>query len=108
MISNAIFSRHLSKIRSFSSFKRTFTIGKIIYNKPSNPSSNIRSDVVGLSEAVVKVPNEPVGPGAAKNQAYKNPEYFCYNKTSYFEAEVEMAKYRLPQPSAKVYYKPTQ
>lgn len=40
-----------------------------------------------------------VGPGASKSGEYKNPEYFCYNTTSYFEAEVEMLKYRLPQPS---------
>lgn len=42
-----------------------------------------------------------VGPGAKKDGAYKNPEYYCYNDMSYFEAEVEMAKYRIPQPSNK-------
>jgi hypothetical protein len=42
-----------------------------------------------------------VGPGASKGGQYKNPEYFCYNKMSYFEAEVELSKYRLPQPSNK-------
>jgi hypothetical protein len=42
-----------------------------------------------------------VGPGAKKDGVYKNPEYFCYNENSYFEAEVEMAKYRIPQPSNK-------
>jgi len=42
-----------------------------------------------------------VGPGASKDGQYKNPEYFCYNRMSYFEAEIEMSKYRLPQPSNK-------
>lgn len=42
-----------------------------------------------------------VGPGAAKNGEYKNPEYYSYNVTSYFEAEVEMSKFRIPQPSNK-------
>ncbi|XP_026289121.1 uncharacterized protein LOC113214072 [Frankliniella occidentalis] len=62
----------------------------------STPSPN----VTGLSKNVLDVPNTEVGPGASKNTAYKNPEYFCYNQTSYFEAEVEMLKYRCPQPSA--------
>lgn len=42
-----------------------------------------------------------VGPGAAKSAEYKNPEYFSYNNISYFEAEVEMSKFRIPQPSSK-------
>ncbi|PSN36078.1 hypothetical protein C0J52_06702 [Blattella germanica] len=58
------------------------------------------SDVPGLSTAVYKLPSGEVGPGASKAGNYKNPEYFCYNKTSYFEAEIEMAKFRLPQPSS--------
>nr|CAD7197269.1 unnamed protein product [Timema douglasi] len=51
--------------------------------------------VHSLSERTSKV-----GPGAAKQGQYKNPEYFCYNPISYFEAEIEMAKYRIPQPSS--------
>lgn len=58
-------------------------------------------DVKGLSVKVVEVPSEPVGPGASKSSEYKNPEYFSYNNMSYFEAEVEMLKFRLPQPSSK-------
>ncbi|EFN60362.1 hypothetical protein EAG_02074, partial [Camponotus floridanus] len=42
-----------------------------------------------------------VGPGASKNTEYKNPEYFCYHVASFGEAEVELAKYRLPAPSNK-------
>ncbi|XP_014260924.1 uncharacterized protein LOC106673349 [Cimex lectularius] len=59
------------------------------------------SSVPGLSENVLKVPSQEVGPGATKDGEYKNPEYFCYNKTSYFEAEIEMLKFRLPQPISK-------
>ncbi|XP_037035167.1 uncharacterized protein LOC119073664 [Bradysia coprophila] len=63
---------------------------------PSQPSLN----VAGLSERCVKSNREPVGPGASATADYKVPEYFCYDKTSYAEAEIEMAKYRCPQPSA--------
>lgn len=43
-----------------------------------------------------------VGPNAAKNTEYKNPEYFCYHTETFGEAEVELAKYRLPAPSNKI------
>ncbi|EEB17382.1 conserved hypothetical protein [Pediculus humanus corporis] len=60
-------------------------------SKPDNTSQTFK-DAPGLRE---------VGPGASKSSIYKNVEYFCYNNVSYFEAEVEMLKYRLPQPSNK-------
>lgn len=63
--------------------------------------SAVNTNVPGLSENVVKVPNTPVGPGASKDKEYKNPEYFCYHVESFGEAEVELAKYRLPVPSNK-------
>lgn len=67
----------------------------------SKTSSSITSvDVPGLSAAVYQVPSGGVGPGAAKDGEYKNPEYYSYHNTSYFEAEIEMLKYRLPQPSS--------
>lgn len=96
---------HIIRTRSFSS-SRTFSAGRIIFSKPSKPGSSRSqsgavTDVPGLSSAVVSFPSDPVGPGAAKNTGYKNPEYFCYHNTSYFEADVEMLKYRLPQPSSK-------
>ncbi|KPJ17236.1 hypothetical protein RR48_08727 [Papilio machaon] len=75
-------------------------------NLGSGPSattpSEIKSDVPGLSAAVILPTAEPVGPGVdpTKNGPYKVPEYFCYDSTSFFEAEIEMAKFRLPQPSA--------
>lgn len=63
--------------------------------------SAVNTNVPGLSENVVQVPNTPVGPGASKDKEYKNPEYFCYHVDSFGEAEVELAKYRLPVPSNK-------
>lgn len=62
----------------------------------SAPTSNVK----GLSSNCVKPVTEPVGPGASINGAYKVPEYFCFNRFSFAEAEIEMAKYRCPQPSA--------
>ncbi|CAH0387465.1 unnamed protein product [Bemisia tabaci] len=64
---------------------------------PASPSG----DVPGLSSQCLSVPATEVGPGASKQGDYKNPEYFCYNDASFFEAEVEMSKFRCPQPSAK-------
>lgn len=60
------------------------------------------ADAPGLSGAVVIHTAEPVGPGIKpdKSGPYKSPEYFCYNDMSYYEAEVEMAKYRCPAPNA--------
>lgn len=67
---------------------------------PSPPTPQVKS-VPGLSAACVKSKSELVGPGASATAQYKVPEYFCYDKSTYFEAEVEMASFRLPQPSAK-------
>lgn len=89
----------LLKIRNLSSTRRSFTAGKVIYSKKQNVESI--KNVTGLSKAVLTIPKENVGPGASKNSNYKNPEYFCYHTTSYFEAEIEMLKYRMPQPSSK-------
>ncbi|KAK3887215.1 hypothetical protein Pcinc_008693 [Petrolisthes cinctipes] len=52
------------------------------------------------SAATPDPPSQPVGPGADKSGAYPNTEYYCYNKDSYFELEVEMAQDRVPQPAA--------
>uniref|UniRef100_U5EQ43 Uncharacterized protein n=1 Tax=Corethrella appendiculata TaxID=1370023 RepID=U5EQ43_9DIPT len=70
---------------------------KVITNQPEKPLSG---DVPGLSSAVILKKSEPLGPGASISGEYKVPEYFSYNQTSYFEAEVEMEKFRLPQPSS--------
>lgn len=71
-------------------------------SKSSSSQPSINPNVPGLSDHIVKVPATPVGPGASKDKEYKNPEYFCYHMESFGEAEVELAKYRLPAPSNKV------
>lgn len=95
------------KVRGFSSVvRREFTGGRIYFNKPAQTEPQISSNVTGLSANVVANPSGPVGPGASKDSPdYKNPEYFCYNRMSYHEAEIEMLKYRCPQPDNKKPYK---
>lgn len=68
----------------------------------ASSQAKVNVNVPGLSEACVHPATQPVGPNVEPNKtgAYKVPEYFCYDNTSYFEAEIEMSKYRLPQPSA--------
>ncbi|XP_055545910.1 uncharacterized protein LOC129730539 [Wyeomyia smithii] len=81
----------------------TPTSGKVIGatgTKPVPPKA-ASGDVQGLSSKCVHQKSGPIGPGASRDGEYKVPEYFCYDKASYFEAEVEMEKFRLPQPSAK-------
>ncbi|XP_053950656.1 uncharacterized protein LOC129239658 [Anastrepha obliqua] len=69
---------------------------------PSGPggSTSVNTNVPGLSSNIVKPTSEPLGPGASTSGKYKVPEYYSFNRFSYAEAEVEIAKYRLPQPSA--------
>lgn len=68
--------------------------------KPAPPKA-VTGDVQGLSGKCVHSKSGPIGPGAARDGDYKVPEYFCYDRVSYYEAEVEMEKFRIPQPSAK-------
>ncbi|XP_043660228.1 uncharacterized protein LOC122624634 [Drosophila teissieri] len=72
--------------------------------RPSAPGSSAGAPsspaVVGLTSNCVKPTTGPVGPGASATGGYKVPEYYSFNRFSYAEAEVEMAKYRCPQPSA--------
>lgn len=63
-------------------------------------AAGIKSDVPGLSKKCVLPRAQPLGPGASTTGDYKVPEYYCYDKTSYAEAEIEMANFRCPQPSA--------
>ncbi|EDW82072.1 uncharacterized protein Dwil_GK18845 [Drosophila willistoni] len=72
---------------------------KVSSGPGASESSSIPS-VTGLSSNCVKSATSPVGPGASATSGYKVPEYFSFNRFSYAEAEVEMAKYRCPQPSA--------
>lgn len=64
-------------------------------------SEKVDIAVAGLSANIVKPKSQPLGPGASSTGPYKVPEYYCYDRFSYHEAEVEMAKYRCPQPSAQ-------
>lgn len=105
MAAKSTILRFAERARSFSSSRRGFKAGIIVFNKqqksapPPPPAAASPANVPGLSSDVVRVPSEPVGPGASKAADYKNPEYYCYDKTSYFQAEIEMLKYRCPQPS---------
>lgn len=98
-----MFARSIWRRNFSANFIRNISEGTSRTTAPNlNPTSSVNANVPGLSSAVVFSANEPVGPGVdpKKSGAYKVPEYFCYNSTSYYEAEVEMAKYRLTQPSA--------
>uniref|UniRef100_A0A7G3AFI8 Uncharacterized protein n=1 Tax=Lutzomyia longipalpis TaxID=7200 RepID=A0A7G3AFI8_LUTLO len=66
------------------------------------PTSEPLSKVSGLTQKVVMKPEsgKKVGPGASHDAEYKVPEYFLYGRHSYHEAEIELAPYRCPQPSA--------
>lgn len=63
---------------------------------PANPLAAAK----GLSSRCVEVPAQPVGPGAKSDGTYKVPEYYSYNTMSFAEAEIEMAKFRCPQPDS--------
>lgn len=54
--------------------------------------------IKGLSSKCVENNEERQVLGTGKD--YKNPEYFGYNRMSYTQAEVEMEKFRVPQPVA--------
>ncbi|XP_065159047.1 uncharacterized protein NdufV3 [Atheta coriaria] len=110
MATKSLFSfSRLTKIRAFSSSQRNFNVDRVIYNKPSSAgtsSSSSNPNVTGLSSNCIAPSSGPVGPGASKDSPkYKNPEYFLYNTMSYHEAEIEMLKYRCPQPSNKKPFK---
>jgi len=66
---------------------------------PKAPAKAAAS-VAPAKEATPVPPTEPVGPGALKTGDYKNAEYFCYDKNSYFDLEAEMVVDRCPQPTA--------
>lgn len=61
-------------------------------------NKNTRKIISGLSSKCVAPNDARAVPGTGKD--YKVPEYFGFNKMSYSEAEVEMEKFRIPQPIA--------
>lgn len=75
--------------------------GKTSPAKTASSQFSIPKDVPGLTTRCVKEKSQPLGPGASTTGEYKVPEYYCYDKTSYHEAEIEMLRYRCPQPSAQ-------
>ncbi|CAG9861109.1 unnamed protein product [Phyllotreta striolata] len=106
-----MWQRHLIKSPKRASILHTkfnFTTGKVSLKDEKGSSGEdgkscgnngdkwkkILAKVKGLSEAVLEVPCDPVGPGASKEGKYKNPEYYCYHKYSFVEALVELQKYR--------------
>lgn len=97
----------MSAIKSFVNprflpIQRCFSQKTTTPNQPKTSSGDaqVNANVPGLSSYVIKQKAEPLGPGASATGKYKVPEYFCYDRYSYHGAEVEMAKYRCPQPSA--------
>lgn len=66
----------------------------------TNGNAQINANVPGLSSYVITKKSGSLGPGASQNGVYKVPEYYSYDRFSYSGAELEMAKYRCPQPSA--------
>lgn len=98
MIARSALSQNIVRVIS-----KSYSEGK---NQGTGFSSSNRvspENVPGLSSAVVSSATEPVGPGVKpdKSGVYKTPEYFCYNRMSFYEAEVEIAKYRNPPPTIK-------
>lgn len=56
--------------------------------------------LLGLSDKCVHKDFQKAVPGAGDNDKYKVLQYYQYDQQSYFEAEVEMEKFRCPQPSS--------
>ncbi|CAO1406175.1 unnamed protein product [Diamesa serratosioi] len=65
-------------------------------SKPADPLKNVS----GLTTNCLNkdVCDKKAVPGTGTE--YKSPEYFSYSNTSYAEAEVEMEKFRIAQPSS--------
>ncbi|XP_076043898.1 NADH:ubiquinone oxidoreductase subunit V3 [Oratosquilla oratoria] len=77
-------------------------VSRLCTNMPSSGETAAASASVqyDLGKATPSPPSEPVGPGASKTGDYKNAEYYCYNETSFFDFEIDMAKDRIEQPGA--------
>ncbi|XP_047534364.1 uncharacterized protein LOC125069003 [Vanessa atalanta] len=91
-----------NKLNRFYSEGTTQSHGTGTSSVPPSQAPKVNTDVPGLSNAVIHQATELLGPGVDPNKSgpYKVPEYFCYDNMSFFEAEIEMSKFRLPQPSA--------
>lgn len=102
----------MSSIKSVSNLKK-FPIKRFFSQQPKSTSTttntpksdggaSVNANVTGLTSYVIKQKQGKLGPneGASITATYKVPEYFSYDRFSYHGAEVELAKYRCPQPSA--------
>lgn len=96
----------MSSIRSLTKL-RIIQIQRAFSQKPKGTSKkseaksdSVNANVPGLTSYVIKQRPGPLGPGASTTGDYKNREYFCYDRFSYYGAEVELAEHRCPQPSA--------
>lgn len=72
---------------------------------PPPDYSKLLCNVTGLSPCVLNPQTtsdtyEERLTGVSKSGVYKNPEYFAYHLYSFNQAMLELAVYRLPQPSA--------
>ena len=89
-------------LRTFTRCYSESTGGSQSTPPPPAQASQTVPNVPGLSSKIIQPAVQPVGPGVdpKKTGAYKVPEYYQYDNMSFFEAEVEMASFRCPQPSA--------
>lgn len=92
--------RSVALLRISVNASRAFSQGAPTTPKGPSSAPAINTNVPGLSSNVIKKRSEPLGPGASATGEYKVPEYYSYDRYSYHESEVEMAKYRCPQPNA--------
>ncbi|XP_047997656.1 uncharacterized protein LOC125235220 [Leguminivora glycinivorella] len=100
-----MFARTARNSNAFRFIPRYFSEGSGQGSSQSPASASagkVNENVPGLSQNCIAPASQPVGPGVdpKKSGPYKVPEYYLYNNMSYFEAEIEMSKYRCPQPSA--------
>ncbi|XP_063625146.1 NADH dehydrogenase [ubiquinone] flavoprotein 3, mitochondrial [Cydia splendana] len=99
-----MFARTARNSNALRLIPRYFSEGSSQGSAPSASASagKVNANVPGLSQNCIAPASQPVGPGVdpKKSGPYKVPEYYLYNNMSYFEAEIEMSKYRCPQPSA--------
>ena len=68
---------------------------------PSDVPGKLRSELTYQIFCIICFHSFKVGPGASKDGAYKNPEYYTYNPMSFYDIEKDMKPFRIPQPSSK-------
>uniref|UniRef100_A0A2D1CJD7 Mitochondrial NADH dehydrogenase [ubiquinone] flavoprotein 3 n=1 Tax=Sparus aurata TaxID=8175 RepID=A0A2D1CJD7_SPAAU len=66
--------------------------------EPPKPAKKTKAASKKAAAAAAAAPPEPEEP--FDNTTYKNNEHHTYNPFTFADLDVEMAKFRLPQPSA--------